>query len=1376
MLNYINSKALENNLAITKKKVIVFPDTDLSFLESTKSVYGINNRLKNFLTEFYHPYPNKRDIINLFRQILLEDYWFYLNDSCYEVSKDRFMYYFKSLFIDYSKLKDQKDINTEQDADRLFQTFIEYLSNIYKTNQDLEGIKRYVKESSILIEAFPDLVSSNFTLITELWSDFLNFFTKDSEIFYVFKNAYEKSLKNRIDNTMIINWYKNKSYLFKNDYGEFFNEISTVYLNSQLTELKSFKNITDFNKLPSYNEIAYHFRKQTEYLSETFEQIYYLTYLLNNPLMKNLHRHLIYDINKKIRSISNSETESDFKLFIDNLFNILTDFKKLYPDTVLDCLLSLGKELSRLNNKSLIDLFTEKLIQFGFELVDNIIISDDWQLVYNKNHIKNIRTYLEIYTSSPENYKEILSALIVYLKIGGIFLSDTDLFQKDISKLLNVSTLKHFKLIKQLCRIFPVYFNEIGAEGDLRDYSTEIDELTECRDIIIHFLRKQIHTESNNTHIKLTEQIFEYWESHNLELLKSTLPEHLLQQVALKDYNTQTENLICFLKEKFNCETRELLSVDIKKIEEIESPDFSHIAKKRVILLIKIYNLLKAKYSFDSVDLIKNIKTYNFFSDKEIQSLAHQYQKNDNYNTLSTLFTLMDRLKKVILKDEPSEAREDIYFKRHIAAGIPSMYGRYSEAKFDALGLTFRLERASMLLLDKIISSINLEYITANTLKRINKALDLIVYGLQIDGIENESLNASIKMLKYSLKSNTFSLEQYKNIFQFMQDGVKEIINEFFFRNFDSVLKVILPVLKHQNIKDYFGISYDNSIEDTLFFHKVSEKVYRDLLSSAFIIQSLDSFISMILQSFNLMQSTFSAGLISQVMHYDPEKLISSLDEKNPRLDSQVFLGAKAYFLKQLKQKYMPIPEGFVLSTELFRYREAILRHPAMSDEIDKILRTQISILEKKTRLKFGDSVKPLLLSVRSGSPISMPGAMNTFLNIGLNDQLAELIGKNKNFKWTVWDCYRRLIQSWGMAFGINRDVFDQQILFYKNKWSVDVKVNFTAEQMRSIAYSYKDILKQNNVYLEQDLYKQVRIAIRNVLNSWDSDRAVIYRKQLEIANEWGTAVVIQKMAFGNISLDSGTGVVFTHDPSVKKPGIHLFGDYTLCSQGEDVVGGLVHTRPISEHQTSIDNEKNLSLENAFPKIYRQLLHYSDLLINTYGFNHQEIEFTFESPEPKDLYILQTRNQVIQKAIIKTMFADNQEFVNIASGTGIGNDVINGKVAFDMNDLNELKKLCPDTPKILIRPDTVPDDIALIFESEAIITARGGVSSHAAVTALRLGKSCIVNCKTLKVYDNKKYCTFGDFKISFADDLAIDPNTGTVYLGHYETIKNKNIQ
>ncbi|MCK9329621.1 MAG: PEP-utilizing enzyme [Candidatus Cloacimonetes bacterium] len=1357
-----SSKALQHNLAFTKKKSIVIPLIDLQFLDKCESVFGIHQRFNHFLNEYYHPYPNYQYIIDLFRQILLEDYWFYFNDSIYQEANSLFLKYIDDLICNLVAEPGEKlyeNAKAFQLIDRFFQTLCSYLSYLYKQTADIKMIYNYIKYIEIMIYKCPILCSLNISLIYDLWGEFINEINIDNRFFKSLKEALFCSISYWNRCTDMVDWYERNIDIFKNRYIDLFNEISSLYFENWINKLQSIDSIDHLQQVPTFNEIAVHFRMQTKRLVTPFEQIYYIIYLLNHSCMKSLQRHLIYDINKIIRNISNNENQRDFVLFINNLFELLKSFKKLYPDTVMDCIASLGKELSEINNKKLIKVFNSKLIHFGFEFANDVKVLEDWQLQYNKNHIKNIRLYLELFSHSTTDFKDLLSALIIYLKIGGIFISDTDLFQKDVSKLLNSSIQKYFKLIKQLCRLFPIYFNEIGAEGELRDSSTELDELTNCKDIVIHFIRKQIHTESNNTHIKLIEQLMNYFEYIDIKMLAEVYPDHVMKQVVITEQDKVTKQFIKVLKEKYLYCKDDIFAISSQDLELAYLIDYEEIAKKRVILLIKIYKLLKEKYSFDSVNFIESIKKSNLFSNNDVSELSKLIKKNDNFSTVSYMLKLMEKLKKIILNKEFSEGYEDVYFKRHIAAGIPSMYGRYIEKKFDALGLTFRFEKITGIYIDKIIKSIQLQYITAGTLKRIYKVLTLINDGLQIDGIENESFNSQLKMLKYSLTSNTFSIDQYKNIFQFMQDSVKEIINEFFIRNFDPILKIILPVIYNDRGEDNL---------DDLKFHSYSEKFYRDLISSAFVIQSLDNFLSTILEAFNSMLVTFPSHLISQVMHYDPDKLVSNLDERNHRLDSQVFLGAKAYFLKQLKQKYFPIPDGFVLSTELFRYRQAILRHPAMSEDIDNIIKHQIALLEKKTNMKFGDCLNPLLLSVRSGAPLSMPGAMDTFLNIGLNDENTEKISRNPRFQWTIWDCYRRLIQSWGMSFGINRDEFDKLMLEFKQKWSVELKVNFTPEQIREIAMKYKVLLSDYDIYIEQDLYKQVRAAVKNVLNSWDIERAVVYRKQMEIADEWGTAVVIQRMAFGNISLKSGSGVLFTHDPNVNESGIHLNGDYTLCSQGEDVVGGLVHTRPISRHQVNNEEEKKLSLQNLFPYVYKQLYHYANLLIGHYGFNHQEIEFTFESANPEDLYILQTRNQVIQKPISKTLFADNQEFKLLAIGTGIGNDVVNGKIAFNMNDLKILKQQDPQCKRILIRPDTVPDDISLIFEAECIVTARGGITSHAAVTAVRLGKTGIVSCKSLKVYDNEKYCYFDNEKLSVGDNLAIDPNTGNIYLGHYQ--------
>jgi len=395
---------------------------------------------------------------------------------------------------------------------------------------------------------------------------------------------------------------------------------------------------------------------------------------------------------------------------------------------------------------------------------------------------------------------------------------------------------------------------------------------------------------------------------------------------------------------------------------------------------------------------------------------------------------------------------------------------------------------------------------------------------------------------------------------------------------------------------------------------------------------------------------------------------------------------------------------------------------------------------------------------------------MNTFLNVGMNDAVAEGLARRRHMGWTSWDCYRRLIQGVGMANDIPRDEFDRIINHYKGLYNVAHKVQFSAKHMREITLSYKELLARHDAQLEQEPFDQLIQTIRLALDSWHTDRAKTYRKYLQIAEEWGTAVVVQKMVLGNLNNQSGTGVVFTQDPQEEKPGINLYGDFTLFSQGEDVVSGLVHTLPISEKQRrGMTGNIAVSLEKDFPEIFAELLERSRQMIEKYGFVHQEIEFTFESPRRDDFFILQTRDHAIEQPEKICVFAVERKSMQfLGSGIGIGGGALNGVLVFNMEDLREYAARFPDRKMILVKPDTVPDDIDLIFECDGLLTARGGATSHAAVTAVRLGKICIVNCNVLEVHEAEKKCFIGGEEFHSGDEIAIDGRLGHIYRGNYQ--------
>jgi pyruvate,orthophosphate dikinase len=446
-----------------------------------------------------------------------------------------------------------------------------------------------------------------------------------------------------------------------------------------------------------------------------------------------------------------------------------------------------------------------------------------------------------------------------------------------------------------------------------------------------------------------------------------------------------------------------------------------------------LYAYLKEKYSFETVDITTVLKRYSYIKDPDINKFRLALEEEDFESSLKLIYNFMSSLKEIIFNNETSRAWENIYHKRHIAIGIPSMYGTYREPKFEALGLTFRLENVATRLMEKVVDQINLNYISAKTLKDIYVILDYFKVGLELDGITNQSFNSNLLMLKYSLRSQSLSFDQYINIFQFLAEDVKRTIIKYFLKSYELPLRIVIPQLFDKENK----LSADDEVK---LVNSMSETFYRDVISEAFLVQPLDNFITRILESLREMADNLQPAMIKEVMSYNSDLVIARLGKPNPQVDNQVFLGSKAYHLKNLRLAGFPIPPGFVLTTEVFRKHTAIFEHPELRSEMYQLIRKHLARVEKASKKEFGNLANPLLLSVRSGTAISMPGAMDTLLNVGMNDEITESLSKKPGFEWSAWDSYRRLLQSWGMAFGLTRDEFDNVIESYKVKFDIDQK------------------------------------------------------------------------------------------------------------------------------------------------------------------------------------------------------------------------------------------------------------------------------------------------------------------------------------------------
>ena len=1335
------------------------PKEHQEFIDLSKSNRGMHKRAEELIMEYHRPYPNLNLVIDQLRAIALDDFWFY--DSLDESKKA-----FTVITDTFNSLIQKKmdDASKEKLVQTLFE-FIDVMSQ--QKNPHMDILDNYI---AIIEKNFSDdkpFFISNSGYFKSHLNNLAEMDEFSTRIFEMTKTVLNECIRFWESTSDAEDWLQSKRSLFQNDYGEAIGLIGKPFFSKLKKRVIRATDWEDLAAIPSYKDIANHFRKLEDQFDTPLEKIYFIFYLIRLPGMEHLRNHLIWDMNRSLRIVRGKLEEEQFVDFLGNVIDLFEELKPEYAGAVLDCTLTLGKEVLATKNQKIIDFYIDKLINFGFVNPGEVCITQDWQIRINRDHIKNLRVWLELIECDPPRMERLLSALITNLRVGGIFISDTDLFQKDVTKLLNSNIAPIYGHVKQLARMFPVYFNEIGAGGELREMTTALDELSCRRDKLVYFLRKQVHAESNNTNVELAREIIQFWYDGKLDVLKKIVPDDVISSIDLEgEWFVPVHEMMVGLCESEDRRPEQLSELDEDELERsLSQLSRNERDEKRLRYLFRLYNLLRDKYSLEAgniADILKN-KKYRFFNEKDLKKLHSSLRINDAEATLKLIYQFMDHLKAIILDPEPSEGWEDIYYKRHIAAGIPSMYGAYHEPKFEALGLTFRLEKTASRLMGEIISQINLDYITEKKLRRIYDVLSLFEKGLNLEGIYSRGFNSSLKMFQYSFASPSFSLDQYVNIFQFMADDVKDIINEHFLGVYDKPLKTIIP----QTLKE--GAS--NEVELRQIVDKKSEEFYREMLASTFLIQILDNFISVILNSLRNMADNYASGVSSNIMSYDQDLIVSPLYKATTEMDNPLFLGTKAYLLKKLYSFGFPVPPGFVLTTELFRHKEAILNNPRIVKEIDQILRDNVSKLEELTGKQFGNPENPLLLSVRSGTAMSMPGAMNTFLNVGLNDKIAKDLSKQPDFGWTVWDCYRRFLQNWGMAYGIDRDIFDRIMLAFKSKYKVEQKIGFTPEQMKNIASAYKGVLLEHGIRFEEDPFLQLRHAVFSVADSWDSDRAKVYRENLQIASEWGTAVIVQKMVFGNISKNSGSGVVFTHDPYRKGPGVNPYGDFTICSQGEDIVSGLVHTLPITEYQRRAeDSQDGVSLQSALPRIYQGLSDLATQLIDKYGFGDQEIEFTFESDDPDDLYILQIRPQDIQKRDKIPAFTLSRNQMNLVGrGIGIGGGALNGILAFNMRDLGELSKKHPDAKHILVRPDTVPDDVGMIFKCDGLLTARGGATSHAAVTAARLGKVCVVNCRHLVVNEAEKRCDIGGVEFRSGDKIAIDGRLGDIYKGNYPT-------
>ncbi|MBQ0818634.1 MAG: hypothetical protein KBT60_11755, partial [Methyloceanibacter sp.] len=1295
----IESDALRANLLETATDEVTI-DPSLAVLEEIVENYkGISKNLHDLLYEVCHPYRNWKMLVPRLRAFVLKNINHYFKHEKGAEAFDRFMVIFSQAVIDSRKnntLISQTIESMLAYTDRLVSlvnpedliryemalaTFFTRLSNLddevlifmVQGQHPMKRIAQHLLklekgETSYDFKPLAVLMKRVFTMNYEYWLS-----EQDPQAWFTEECG-----------DICKGWQA----------GKFFNAISHNQLHKNLDSLNAFdidadprQALSAILELPSHVDIVRLYKEvpetlkveqqsamaaldQEEQLDRFSEnrKLIFLFHIMETSGLALIHEETIREINRSLVQLIRRQTFEEIESFLLTTFQLLNANVRKYPHTSLQCIQVLGTEVFKRGNSRLVEAFLWESVRFGFQYANVTGVDEDWQPITNPAHLANIRVWINLIMQEPKWCSTIFSALIINLKLSGTCVKDTDLFQRDISQLLNYPIEPVYNLFKQFAKLMPVFFNEIGAEGYLRDVSTEIDEIHRRKDGLIHFLRKQSHVESSNLIVDFIEAIFSFWKTKDKNVLTPFLPEEVLSEVKEKGI---------FIDDMHKLMHRVLELPGMEEIPDLqewkdkpraryleEQKDIAETEKIRFDKLVRMYKLLFNKYNLGFQEMRHQLRKAINSGFPEMEQLLADLEICDTHQCLDALLTHLEGLKKIILSDEKFEAREDIYYKRHIAVDIPSVYGRYRERKFDALGLTFRLENLANIYLERLPETVNLSFITRATFIRIIKCLNLYLRALKIDGITSRRLETYLGLLSSSLGIKRFSYTQYLDIFRGLSDGVKDVIYAHYTNIHQNNLSIIIPQIGETNLLTRYRKLWDENDTGGSIL-RLSESFFRNLIAGTFGLQHLDNFITRIMQTLESQKEILDQESLDLLMTYNPENVISFLQNSNPQTRNLIHLGNKGFNLTQLASENKPVPPGFIITTEIFRCWEVVNKFDKARDEFMRQVRQSLSELEALTGKQYGYPQNPLLLSVRSGAAISMPGMMATIHNVGLNQDIVEEFAQATGKEYLAWDNYRRFLQSWGMAEGMKREQFQSLMDNAKEKHKVKVKMNFTPAHMKELALDYQKVILSAGISIPDDPWLQLTGAVDIVLNSWNTTKTREYRALMDASDSWGTAVIIQAMVFGNLRQEAGSGVVFTAHPYRKVSRVALWGDYAIGDQGEDIVSGLVTTYPASVEQAGIDGRsQENTLEIRFPEIYTALLELSRELVYENRWNPQEIEFTFESADAKDFYILQTRDMITIKKKENLFVFENPETLKpsfLGKGIGVSGSALSGR-------------------------------------------------------------------------------------------------------------------